>query len=31
LLKKKNIIDVDGKKIVFNDIFFKKWIKKKML
>lgn len=31
LLKKKNIIDVDAKKIRFNDIFFKEWIKKKML
>lgn len=31
LLKKKNIIDVDGKEIRFNDVFFKEWIKKKML
>ncbi len=31
LLMKKNIIDVDAKKIRFNDIFFKEWIKKKML
>ena len=31
LLKKKNIIDVDGKDIRFNDVFFKEWIKKKML
>ncbi len=31
LLKKKNIIDVDGQEIRFNDVFFKEWIKKKML
>ncbi|MBW1674240.1 MAG: ATP-binding protein [Deltaproteobacteria bacterium] len=31
LLKKKNIIDADGKEIRFNDVFFKEWIKKKML
>ena len=31
LLKKKNIIDVDGKDIRFNDVFFKDWIRKKML
>ncbi len=31
LLKKKNIIDVDVKEIRFNDVFFKEWIKKKML
>jgi len=31
LLKKKNIIDVDAKEIRFNDVFFKEWIKKKML
>ena len=31
LLKKKNVIDVEGKDILFNDIFFKKWIKNKML
>ena len=26
LLKKKNIIDVDGKEIRFNDVFFKEWM-----
>jgi len=31
LLKKKNIIDVDGKEIRFNDVFFREWIKKKIL
>ncbi len=31
LLKKKNIIDVDAKEIRFNDVFFKEWIRKKML
>ena len=31
LLKKKNIIDVDAKEIRFNDVFFKEWIKKKMV
>jgi AAA+ ATPase superfamily predicted ATPase len=31
LLKKKNIIDIDIKNIRFNDVFFKEWIKKKML
>ncbi len=31
LLKKKNIIDVDGKEIRFHDVFFKEWIRKKML
>jgi len=31
LLKKKNIIDVDGKEIRFNDVFFREWIKKKMI
>jgi len=31
LLKKKNIIDADGKEIRFNDVFFKEWIRKKML
>ncbi len=31
LLKKKNIIDADGKEIRFNDIFFKEWIRKKIL
>jgi AAA+ ATPase superfamily predicted ATPase len=31
LLKKKNIIDVVGKEIWFNDVFFKEWIKKKMI
>ncbi len=31
LLKKKNIIDVDAKDIRFNDVFFKEWIRKKML
>jgi len=31
LLRKKNIIDVDGQEIRFNDVFFKEWIKKKML
>lgn len=31
LLRKKNIIDVDGKEIRFDDIFFKEWIKKKMV
>ena len=30
LLKKKNIIDVDGREVGFNDVFFKEWIKKKM-
>jgi len=31
LLKKKNIIDADGKEIRFNDVFFNEWIKQKML
>jgi len=31
LLKKKNIIDTEGKEILFNDVFFKEWIKKRML
>lgn len=31
LLKKKNIIDLDGKDVQFNDIFFKEWINKKMV
>ncbi len=31
LLKKKNIIDVDTKEIQFCDVFFKEWIKKKMV
>ena len=31
LLTKKNIIDVEGKEIRFNDVFFKEWINKKML
>jgi len=31
LLKKKNIIDADGKEIRFNDVFFKEWIRKKMV
>ncbi|MBW2265973.1 MAG: ATP-binding protein [Deltaproteobacteria bacterium] len=31
LLKKKNIIDVDGKEVSFNDVFFREWIKKKMV
>jgi len=31
LLKKKNIIDVEGKEIWFNDVFFKEWIKKRMI
>lgn len=31
LLKKKNIIDVNAKEIQFNDVFFKEWIKKKMV
>ena len=31
LLKKKNIIDLDEKDILFNDVFFKEWIKKKMV
>ncbi len=31
LLTKKNIIDVEGKKIRFNDVFFKEWINKKMI
>jgi hypothetical protein len=31
LLTKKNIIDVEGKEIRFNDVFFKEWINKKMI
>jgi hypothetical protein len=31
LLKKKNIIDVEGKEIWINDVFFKEWIKRKMI
>jgi len=31
LLTKKNIIDVEGREIRFNDVFFKEWIKKKMI
>ena len=30
LLKKKNFMDVDGREVRFNDVFFKEWIKKKM-
>jgi len=30
LLKKKNVIDADGKELRFNDVFFKEWIRKKM-
>ena len=30
LLKKKNIIDVEGKKVRFSDVFFKEWIKQRM-
>ena len=31
LLTKKNIIDLEGKEIRFNDVFFKEWISKKMI
>lgn len=31
LLKKKNIIDLEEKELRFHDVFFKEWIKKKML
>ena len=31
LLKKRNIIDHEGKEVRFNAVFFKEWIKKKML
>ena len=31
LLTKKNIIDVEGKEIRFNDVFFKEWVYKKMI
>ncbi|MBT8367097.1 MAG: hypothetical protein KJP23_20585 [Deltaproteobacteria bacterium] len=31
LLTKKNIIDVEGREIRFNDVFFKEWINKKMI
>jgi len=31
LLTKKNIIDVESREIRFNDVFFKEWIKKKMI
>ncbi len=31
LLKKKNILDANGKEIQFNDIFFKEWITNKMI
>jgi hypothetical protein len=31
LLTKKNIMDVEARKIRFNDVFFKEWIKKKMI
>jgi len=31
LLRKKNIIDLDGREIRFNDVFFREWIRKNMI
>jgi hypothetical protein len=31
LLKKKNVIDLEEKELRFHDVFFKEWIRKKML